>query len=277
MELLEGVYDQYKSKGLSWADLIVLAGNVGLEDAAATSGKTLSIPFIGGRVDAPVGELPYPDFLESRLNGGDQDDTVDVMKDAMLVWGLSVREMVALVAGGHTLGKMHSDRSNFTDGSWTTTPGALNTEYLENLLTLKWSIINKDTDSIHYSALKGDATLYMLRTDINIAVDAEFEAVAQEYLTSPDTFYTEFVNAWYKITSADMFGLTSTTDEDTTDVTSDGSKNDLSQGAVIAISAILGALVGGLIMVSVGYFYFAKKGLRGGADNSALLSNDNKS
>jgi catalase-peroxidase len=269
IQLLDGVYDEYKSRGLSWADLIVLAGNTALEDAAANASVTIQIPFVGGRTDASKDDLPIPKFFEVRLNGGDQDDTVDVMKDVMLVWGLSVRELVALVAGGHSLGMMHKGRSNFADGSWTTTPWALNTEYLENLLTLGWEIMNSDTDSIQYSAKRDDQTLYMLRTDINIAVDAEFEAVAQEYLSSPDSFYQEFVNAWAKITSADMFTSSSVADEDMGTSEDQGSDEELSQGAVIAISVVLGAVVGAVIMAAVGYVFTSKinKGSRA-SDNT---------
>jgi catalase-peroxidase len=270
--LLDGVYQQFKGQGLSWADLIVIAGNAALEDAAASAGVSISIPFVGGRTDAPSDELPYPDFLELRLNGGDQDDTVDVMKDVMLVWGLTVREVVALVAGGHSLGKMHSDRSHFADGSWTTSPGDLNTEFLENLLTLNWKIMNEGTDMIQYSAKKGNQTLYMLRTDINIVVDAEFEAVAQEYLSSPDTFYKEFVNAWAKITSADMFAAS--TDGEDTGTSEDPGSDELSQGAVIAISVVLGAVVGAIIMAAVGYVYSSK--IRG-SEPAILLSGVKKS
>jgi catalase (peroxidase I) len=263
MELLEPIHEQYMSQNLSWGDLIVLSGNAALEDAAAGANVTITIPFVGGRADAPADEIPYPEYMKMPLKGGNsQSDTVDNMKDAFMVMGLTNREAVALVAAGHSLGKMHPDRSKFADGSWTTTPGVLNTEFLENLLTLKWEMMNEGTDLIEYRAQKNNTTLYMLRTDINIAVDGEYEAIAQEYLISPEVFYEELVNAWTKITSADMMfyprteGQDIPQDEPTSSTSSDD--HGLSQRAMWAITVLVSSVVGGVIMTSLVYVYLVK-------------------
>jgi catalase-peroxidase len=261
INLLEPIHEQYKSQNLSWGDLIVLAGNAALEDAAAGANVAISIPFVGGRVDAPTDEIPYPDYVDMPLEGGNsQNDTSDAMKDAFVAMGLTNREAVALVAAGHSLGSMHRNRSQFADGSWTTTPGVLNTEFLENLLTLKWEIMNEGTDMIEYQAQKSNMTLYMLRTDINIAVDDEYEAIAQEYLISPEVFYEEFVNAWAKITSADMMFYSVTTDgqDSSDDVPSDSGETGLSQQAIWVITVLVSSVVGGIVIASLAYLYMVK-------------------
>jgi catalase (peroxidase I) len=244
MLLLQDIKNKY-GDGLSWADLIMLAGNTGLEEA---SGGILKIPFTGGRVDALESEIPYPDYLELRLNGGDQDDTVDIMKDVMLVWGLSMREGVALIAGGHSIGRMHENRNGFVDGSWTTNPTKFDTEYLSNLLTLKWNKMHQGTDLIQYNATNADGkVLYMLRTDLNMRFDAEFESIAEEFLSVPENFYEEFLNAWTKITTADV------STADTTDSTAqeDDSTDSLPRRAVVVISVVTGAVIGAVIMYGV--------------------------
>lgn len=204
--LLNPVKLKYGSS-LSWADLIVLAGTTALEDAGRHA--RLTVPFQGGRSDAVEGEgLPTPDFLESRLTGGEPDDTVDEMRDAMTVLGLSNSEVVALVGGGHSLGRMHFDRTGFLDGSWTTQPLKLDNEYFKNLLDLNWTeITGADAEHIEYSAQEPETgkTLYMLKTDMNIRADPEYKAVAQSFAESELLFHANFAAAWYKVMTADRY------------------------------------------------------------------------
>lgn len=205
LRLLSPVKEKY-GDALTWADLIVLSGNVGLETAMPVP---VDLPFTGGRSDAIDGEgLPTPDYLEYRLSGGDADDTVDQMRDAMIVMGLTSYEVVALIGGGHSLGKMHSDRSGFVDGSWTTNQLKLDTEYFDNLLNLDWTqVADMDSDHIEYSAQaqNGGQSLYMLKTDMNIRADPVYKAIAQMYLENEAMFLSEFANAWNKVMTADLY------------------------------------------------------------------------
>ena len=99
MELLQPVKNKF-GDSLSWADLIALSGTTFLEMA---SGK--SIAFTGGRTDADYqNTLPTPEYLQFRLSGGSPNDTIANMEDATFILGLTPREFVALVGGGHSLG-----------------------------------------------------------------------------------------------------------------------------------------------------------------------------
>ncbi|CAM9679082.1 unnamed protein product, partial [Ectocarpus fasciculatus] len=201
LDLLQPVVD-YFGEGLSWADLIVLAGTTALEE----SNSLLSIPFQGGRVDAFSSEDPTPQYLENRLGGGEQNDDISSMKDVMLVWGLSPSELVALVGGGHSLGRMHQDRSGFPNGTWTSKPDVLDNEFFVNLKNLDWVQQWEDTNLIYYNASNENGIpLQMLRTDMNMVFDAEFRAIVEEYATNEEYFYAQFVSAWEKMMNADTF------------------------------------------------------------------------
>lgn len=221
-------------------------GNVAIEEASG-----LSLNFVGGRTDADqYAELPFPDHFELRLNGGDQDDTSEILKDTMKIWGFTMREMVALIGGGHSLGRMHQDRSGFVSGAWTTNPNVFDNELFVNLVTLDWKKMNPTSDFVQYSATTNDnKVVYMLRTDMLMLIDAEYEAIVQEFAADSEAFLEEFVNAWYKITTADMFWL------DRTDAgkssTSDGDDDGLSEDIIILISVLGGALVGAFLMAAV--------------------------
>ena len=202
LQLLQPVKDQY-GDSLSWADLIVLSGNVGLE----LSNTQLQLPFIGGRTDAVITDPSTPLFLENRLSGGMSTDTIALEYDVMLVWGLSTRELVALMGAGHGMGgMMHQNRSGFIDGSWTSSPGKLSNDYFRNLLDYQWTIVNENSENIQYNTITTDGTtLNMLKTDLNLKYDPVYKAIVQEYAQDLDLFLAELTNAWTKIMTADLY------------------------------------------------------------------------
>ena len=128
--MLEPIREDFDS--LSWGDLIVLAGSTAIEDMGGPT-----IKFCGGRVDDSDGsdsiaidedtQLIYVDA--GNTNGSDIRNlfaNMDFTNDT---------ETIALIAGGHTFGKCHSDRSGF-EGAWTFTPTQWSGSYIENLLDL---------------------------------------------------------------------------------------------------------------------------------------------
>ena len=257
LDLLQPVID-YFGDGLSWADLIVLAGTTALEEA----NPALTIPFHGGRVDALSSEDPTPQYLETRLGGGDQDDDITNMKDVMLVWGLSPEELVALVGGGHSLGRMHQYRSGFPNGTWTSKPDILDNEFFMNLKEMNWVEQWGDSNLIHYNATNENGlALQMLRTDMNLVFDAEFRAIVEDYAVNEEYFFAQFVSAWEKIMTADTAGYT-TADPVVASSSSDDDDGELSTGASIAISVVGGAVGGAVLMGAMGYmtggFRFAR-------------------
>jgi len=142
-------------RGLSWADLIVLAGTVAVEDAAG-----VKVPFCGGRTDAEDGA--GSSHLQAKIAGDDVD--LVRLRDSRRIMGLSSRELVALMGGGHSLGQMHESRSGF-HGPWTADPTHLDNDYFKLLLTEEWEdYVVPGTGKRQYKAAGKE--LFMLRSDL---------------------------------------------------------------------------------------------------------------
>lgn len=253
MDLLQPVKDHY-GDSLSWADLIVLSGNVALQEA---NPDKISLTFTGGRTDAPADEQPdlISDQLEVFINGGDQDDTIDEMLNMQALWGFTLTEVVALIGGGHSLGRVHNDRSGFVSGQWTTNPNTLDTQFFYNLLNLDWTLINGETDKMQYTGTAADGTaLHMLRTDLNLRFAMEYRAVVEQFLANEDLFYTEFASAWTKVMMQDRFDVTTTSDDNTPTSDSSDEDDDMSNTSVALIFGFVGVAVGVLVASLAGYF-----------------------
>jgi catalase-peroxidase len=268
IELLNGVKEKY-GDDLTWADLIVLSGNVAIENAISLAGYSYTVPFTGGRSDAISTEPPTPSYLESPLTGGQSDDTVDVMRDVMSMMGLTNRQYVALIGGGHSMGQMHYDRSGFMNGSWTTKPAVFDNEYFSNMFDLTYSPMGLDENHQEYeTVLSSGASLYMLTTDMNLRFDPQYKAIAQEYAADVTLLYSEFINAWTKIMNADLFGIE--TDDDSKGKGSSDNDDDevnVTQGGVIGLSVGVTVLFVGCV---VGSFFYGKS-KRGSKDKEDLL------
>lgn len=276
LELLQGVKDTY-GDSLSWADLIVLAGNTAIVDAASKAGVVVTSSFVGGRSDQEASNAnPTPDYLESRLTGGQSDDAIDIMKDTMNIMGLTAREYVALIGGGHTLGQMHQNRSGFVDGAWTTTPAKLNTEFFQNLINLDWSQQLGDDEHIEYESAVvledgSSVPVYMLLTDMNLRSDSEYRAIVQEYASDVVPFYEEFLSAWGKVMNADLNATK--TQDDIVDPSSSGDNDD--DDSVIELSSngligVIGAIVVVLAATIAGAFFMGKRHAQRQADENRL-------
>merc|ERR1711881_472667 len=127
LELLEPVKAKF-GDGLSWADLIVLAGNTALEEAGAPK-----MPFCGGRTDATKdGDAGV---MEPLLTD-DMSDSLDDLQESALLLGVTPREWTALM-GRRSIGKMHPSRRGFM-GSVDSTPLTLDNEYFKALLGNTW-------------------------------------------------------------------------------------------------------------------------------------------
>ena len=235
LQLLIPVKDKY-GDSLTWADLIVLSGTTALEDAASKAGSTISISFYGGRSDAVATEPPQPSYLELRLKGGQDSDTLDVLNDVMLVFGLSKRQMVVLMGGGHSIGQMHMNRSGFNDGSWTLNPAALNNEWFRNILNLDWTS-GGTSPNIYYSAVESttQTTLYMTKTDMLFMFDPDYKAIIQEYALDNALFLSEFANAWAAVMNADMYTVDTTDPIPTSDSSDGGSDSNMTAVIVLAV------------------------------------------
>jgi len=195
--------------GASVADVIVLAGNVGIEKASGSS-----VPFAPGRGDATQEHTDVESFavLEPEADGFrnylKKNFTVtpeELMLDKAHLLGLSAPEMTVLVGGMRALGISSDDRGIFTD-----TPGKLTNDFFVKLVDMevKWEA----TGSNSYQATNrktGEKVRRASRTDLVFGSNSQLRALAEVYAQSDnhDKFVTDFINAWNKVMNADRFDI----------------------------------------------------------------------
>jgi catalase-peroxidase len=195
--------------GASVADVIVLAGNVGIEKASGSS-----VPFAPGRGDATQEHTDVESFavLEPEADGFrnylKKNFTVtpeELMLDKAHLLGLSAPEMTVLVGGMRALGISSDDRGIFTD-----TPGKLTNDFFVKLVDMevKWEA----TGSNSYQATNrktGEKVRRASRTDLVFGSNSQLRALAEVYAQSDnhDKFVIDFINAWNKVMNADRFDI----------------------------------------------------------------------
>ena len=203
--ILEGIASE---TGASVADVIILAGNVGIEKA---SGK--SVPFTPGRGDATQEHTDVESFsvLEPEADGFrnylKKNFTVtpeELMLDRAHLLELTAPEMTVLVGGMRALGVSSDDRGVFSDNK------KLDNSFFTTLLdmTVKWDA----TGSNSYQATdrqSGEKVRRASRTDLVFGSNSQLRAIAEVYSQSDnhDKFVTDFVSAWNKVMNADRFDL----------------------------------------------------------------------
>ena len=195
--------------GASIADVIVLAGNVGIEQASG-----VKVPFTPGRGDATQAQTDIESFevLEPVADGfrnfQKTDFTVspeEMLLDKAQLLGLTAPEMTVLVGGMRALGISENNHGVFTE-----TPGKLTNEFFVTLLDMgvEW----KPTGSNSYEA-RDRATGKVVRTgtrvDLVFGSNSQLRALAEVYATnqSHDKFVADFVAAWTKVMNADRFDI----------------------------------------------------------------------
>lgn len=209
LALIEPIFTKYStSHGLTWADLIIIAGTTALEDMGA-----LETEFCPGRKDVQTAEeaeagsqyLEKTIYLDGEHGHKDDDRSlIDQMKDSMGIMGFTLREMTVLNGGGHTIGQCHKQFSGF-DGRWTSGNDTLDNEYFKTLLTHEWSLETvQKTNRTQFT--NKDGSLMMLHTDMVFLNDPKFRAIVQSYAEDNDLFLKEFRDAWIKLVNADRYG-----------------------------------------------------------------------
>ena len=195
--------------GASIADVIVLAGNVGIEQASG-----VTVPFTPGRGDATQAQTDIESFevLEPVADGfrnfQKTDFTVspeEMLLDKAQLLGLTAPEMTVLVGGMRALGISENNHGVFTE-----TPGKLTNDFFVTLLDMgvEW----KPTGSNSYEA-RDRATGKVVRTgtrvDLVFGSNSQLRALAEVYATnqSHDKFVADFVAAWTKVMNADRFDI----------------------------------------------------------------------
>lgn len=212
-----GVYDKLAAEcGVSVADLIVLGGNLGIEQAALAAGVTVNVPFSPGRGDANQDQTDVDSFavLEPLADGFrnwlKQDYVVtpeELLLDRAQLMGLTAHEMTVLVGGMRVLGTNHGGTQH---GVFTHRAGALTTDFFVNLtdMAYQWVPAGNNLYELRERSsgqLKWTATRVDLVFGSNSVLRAYAEVYAQD--DSKEKFVCDFVRAWNKVMNADRFDL----------------------------------------------------------------------
>ncbi|MCH9269088.1 catalase/peroxidase HPI [Pantoea ananatis] len=209
---------QQESGKASLADVIVLAGSVGIEMAAAAAGVSAQVPFTPGRVDARQDQTdvesfnvlqPLADGFRNyrRVQGGSSTETLLLDKAQQLT--LSAPELTVLLGGLRVLG------TNF-DGShhgvFTDRVGVLSNDFFVNLLDMRtaWRATDGSEEIFEgRDRQSGEVKYSATRADLVFGSNAILRALAEVYASSDakQKFVTDFVAAWTKVMNLDRFDL----------------------------------------------------------------------
>jgi len=202
--------------GASVADVIVLAGNVGVEQAAKAAGFDIEVPFAPGRGDA-LAEMTDADsfkWLEPVADGFrnwmKKDYVVqpeEMMLDRAQLMGLTAHEMTCLVGGMRVLGTNHGGTAH---GVFTDRVGALTTDFFVNLTDMGWKWEPKGRNSYELQdRATGAAKFTATRADLVFGSSSILRAYAEVYAQddNAEKFVQDFVAAWVKVMNADRYDL----------------------------------------------------------------------
>ncbi|MGB4060157.1 MAG: catalase/peroxidase HPI [Burkholderiaceae bacterium] len=203
-------------KQVSMADLIVLAGNAGVEAAAKAAGQTVEVPFTPGRTDATAEQTDAESFavLEPQADGfrNWRKQAYRVSPEEMLVdkaqlLTLSAPEMAVLVGGLRVLGANHGGSQK---GVFTQRPGQLTSDFFTNLVDM--STAWKPTGDNSYEGRDrktGTVKWTASRVDLAFGSNSQLRAIAEMYAQADNggKFVRDFVKAWTKVMNLDRFDV----------------------------------------------------------------------
>ncbi|MCP5270677.1 MAG: catalase/peroxidase HPI [Burkholderiaceae bacterium] len=221
LAVLEGIRSSFNAgatggKRVSLADLIVLAGNAGVEAAAQAAGHDVNVPFTPGRTDATPEQTDVDSFavLEPQADGfrNHRKAAYSVSPEAMLVdkaqlLTLSAPEMTALVGGLRVLG---ANAGESKAGVFTQRPGQLTNDFFVNIVDMAttWALTGDNAyegRDRKTGAVKWTAT----RVDLAFGANSQLRAISEVYAQSDNAakFVRDFVAAWTKVMELDRFDL----------------------------------------------------------------------
>ena len=222
---LEHVQDEFNSSSntkVSFADLLVLAGNVAIEEATRKAGfGDIKVPFVAGRTDATQSETDVESFnaLEPTMDGtrnyeGPADACPKILPEAALLdrahlLSLTAPELVVLIGG---LRVLNANTDNSNTGVLTDHPGVLTNDFFVNLLDM----------STTWTPMKGgrlfkgtgrNKSWVASRTDLIFGSNSQLRAISESYASadSPEFFIQDFINAWTKVSMLDRFDVVNQT------------------------------------------------------------------
>ena len=220
LEGIQGAFNGAQSGGkkVSLADLIVLAGCAGVEQAAKNAGHEVTVPFTAGRMDASEEQTdadsfavlePIADGFRNYLRGKYSVSAEALLVDKAQLLTLTAPEMTVLVGGMRVL------KTNFggaKHGVFTKRPEALTNDFFANLLDMstEWKAVSKDADVFEGRDRKtGELKWTGTRVDLIFGSNSQLRALAEVYGSSDaeKKFVHDFAAAWNKVMNLDRFDL----------------------------------------------------------------------
>lgn len=217
---LESIQSEFNNSGkkISLADLIVLAGNAGVEQAAKNAGQTVTVPFTPGRMDASQEQTdvesfgflePIADGFRNYLKGRYRVAAEQLLIDKAQLLTLTAPEMTALIGGMRVL---NTNVGQTRHGVFTQQPEALTNDFFKNLLDMgvEWKPVSEANEEFEGRDRKtGEVKWTGTRVDLVFGSNAQLRALAEVYATADaqEKFVKDFVAAWAKVMDLDRFDI----------------------------------------------------------------------
>jgi catalase-peroxidase len=223
LKTLESIQSEFNSvasggKKVSLADLIVLAGCAGVEQAAKNAGHKVTAPFSPGRMDASQEQTdvasfallePVSDGFRNYLKGRYSVPAEELLVDKAQLLTLTAPEMAVLVGGMRVL---NTNFGQTRHGVFTRRPEALSNDFFVNLLDMgtEWKPVSKDADVFEGRDRRtGEVRWTGTRVDLIFGSNAQLRALAEVYgsADAQEKFVQDFVAAWTRVMNLDRFDL----------------------------------------------------------------------
>ena len=222
LQQLEAIQQGFNSaqtggKKISLADLIVLAGNAAIEDAAQKAGQAVSVPFAPGRMDASQAQTdvasfavlePLADGFRNHASQGMAGVAAELLLDKSQLLGLSAPEMTVLIGG---LRALNINTGQTQHGVFTTRVGTLSNDFFVNLLDMGTAWQKSATEGVLEGRDRSTGALKWTGTvvDLVFGSNAQLRAISEVYAASDalPKFVQDFVAAWNKVMQLDRFDL----------------------------------------------------------------------
>lgn len=220
LKVLEGIQSDFNggAKKVSLADLIVLAGGVGIEQAAKNAGQAVTVPFTAGRADASQAQTdvasfaplePIADGFRNYLKAKYAVPAEALLVDRAQLMNLTAPEMTVLIGGMRVLG---TNVGQTLHGVFTKYVGSLSNDFFVNLLDMstEWKATSASEEEFEGRDRKSGAVKWTAtRADLVFGSNSQLRALAEVYgsADAQERFVNDFVAAWTKVMNADRFDI----------------------------------------------------------------------
>ena len=208
---------QSGDKRVSLADLIVLGGAAGIEQAAKRAGLDVSVPFVPGRMDASADETdvlsfallePTADGFRNYFASGNTLSPAEMLVEKAALLNLTVPEMTVLVGG---MRAMSANAGGSAHGVFTDRPGLLTNDFFVNLIDMSTEWTKSSTEGVYEGRDRATGKLKWTATPVDLIFgsNSELRAVAEFYAAddAQRPFAQDFIEAWTKVMTLDRFDL----------------------------------------------------------------------